>query len=209
MDAQNTMSGLVPEIYYDLIARVAAGVPLVLIAISQDITPIGATNLNLSNWTVFMLVLGVGYLVGHFLTTISTAINGVICWPALVLVKKLNLLHYDFRSLAPWQVIRGVYQQIDLVASKDGSGGTVLKKMEASCALTDNLFSGWLLLLVYGEFVGSIKVLCNLGPWHVIMISSFLVISMWLRRMILFARLEGFLSRLGIAESVNRSEQSK
>ncbi|HYE27856.1 MAG TPA: CDP-alcohol phosphatidyltransferase family protein [Allosphingosinicella sp.] len=64
------VKGLVPEIYYDMIARIAAGVPFVAILISPNFAEIE----RVSNFKSFALLFGLGYIAGHLLTTVSVVV---------------------------------------------------------------------------------------------------------------------------------------
>jgi hypothetical protein len=201
MEEADHVTGLIPEIYYDLIARVAAGVPLVLIFVFQNYSVLEAAKISVTDWTFFTAVLGLGYLVGHFLTTISVVLNALIWTPILsILMRKAVLSNYKFKSTSPQAIIGELYHRIDWVARKDKSGGVVLKKMEAACALTDNLLSAWLLVVLYVNFIGPIDVGLKIGVLQSILIALFLIISMAIRRIILIARQDSFLQLLKFHE---------
>ncbi|HXO67452.1 MAG TPA: hypothetical protein VN838_00695 [Bradyrhizobium sp.] len=206
---KDQVSGLIPEIYYDLIARVAAGVPLVLIIFSQNRAFFKSINLNVTDGTFFTLVIGLGYLVGHFLATISVGLNWIIWRPRVVRwTLRLIKLEYGFEAtVRPREIMTEIYHRIDLVALKNRSGGVVLKKMEAACALTDNLFSAWLLLVLHMIFVGPIDLGFRVGIVSAIFILLFLCLSMWIRRAFLIARQDSFM-RLLNTELGRESESS-
>jgi uncharacterized membrane protein len=57
--------------------------------------------------------------------------------------------------------------------------------MEAGAALSDNLFSAWLIILLYQHAGGTIGWAVNLGTWNstiLWLISGTLLITMWTRR---------------------------
>jgi hypothetical protein len=206
---KDQVSGLIPEIYYDLIARVAAGVPLVLIVFSHNRAFFRSINLNVTDGTFFTLVIGFGYLVGHFLATISVGLNWIIWRPRVVRwTLKLIKVENSFETAArPREIMTELYHRIDLVALENKSGGVVLKKMEAACALTDNLLAAWLLIMLHMIFVGPIDLGFKVGITSTIFILLFLCISMWIRRAFLIARQDSFM-RLLNAELARERDSS-
>jgi hypothetical protein len=144
--SRDGVRGLIPEIYYDLIARVASGVPFVVAFGSQFISKPEDLE-KLVNPTSFLILTGLGFVAGHLLTTISYAVNHVILCPCIVrwLLKRIKL-QFSFRSFIFLEIFEEVYEHIDWATKTDPTSGTLLKKMEAGAALTDNLLSTWLIL---------------------------------------------------------------
>jgi hypothetical protein len=177
-----TELGLVPEIYYDVIARLCAGAPFV----------------GLVFWafpklqTLPVLALGLvaafgSYLVGHLLAGVSAVWN-VMLWHRWLfgrLVAQLKLAN-PFSSDSPRLLFQELYCRIDFVTSRDSNGGAVLKKMEAGSQLSDNLLSGFLIVVaaragVAGGFTP------NEGRL-VFAFGTILLVSVVLRRLILIGR---------------------
>jgi hypothetical protein len=155
---KDDVSGLVPEIYYDLIARIAPGVLTTIALLAPHYEEIQrTTGLKLTelSFTAIFFLVGFGYIVGHLLTTISLAINFIICEPYLLYLRWKGKppvptsLRYPFHSNNTLAIFSELYERIDLISKKDRSGGVILKKMEAGSALTDNLVSGWIVLVIY------------------------------------------------------------
>ncbi len=68
--------------------------------------------------------------------------------------------------------------------------------MEAACALTDNLFSAWLLIMIYAKFVKPIEIGVKIGLAEATFVSLFLMVSAGVRRVILIERQDSFLKLL-------------
>ena len=134
--------GLVPEIYYDLIARMASGAPFVLLVLflyqfNYD---------KMDGFLAFGIFIGLSFVTGHVLSTLSAALN-YWCWPRGVLnrlVRRAKILH-PLDTTSATRMFDDIYTRIDLISLKYGDLSTILKKMEAGASLSDNLFSGWLL----------------------------------------------------------------
>lgn len=180
------LSGLVPEIYYDLIARVSAGVCVLVMMVSPTWDQIG----KFANLTAFIALLGFGYVVGHLLTTVSFFVNAFL-WNPISLwgAKKVVRLNYSFKSNSARDVFDKIYTRIDWVAKKDKSGGAILKKMEAGAALTDSLFSGWLVLWACSYFFGGVGWGIGFGDKKIIgVVTVLLGVSVLIRRFLLVVR---------------------
>lgn len=204
------ISGLIPEIYYDLIARVTAGTPLVLILLA----PSWETLLKTASITWFIVLFGLGYLAGHFLATISIVLNTIIWNRRLVrLVRNLVALNYDFPSNSARQILDKVYLRIDWVAMKDQSGGAILKKMEAGSALTDNLLSAWIVIWLYYGLNGHLGWKLDFGPTKNYLaiggVTVLLFISVIVRRVILIARQDGILRLLNYDPNLTERETQR
>ncbi|HEY1612078.1 MAG TPA: hypothetical protein VGF97_00115 [Rhizomicrobium sp.] len=192
----DNIKGLIPEIYYDMIARVAAGVPLVAIIVSPHLDQMD----KLSNSASFVLLVGLGYIAGHVLTTISVGVN-LILWNPLFICRgqRWASLKYGFKSNATLPTFDVVYQRIDWAAKRDASAGAILKKMEAGAALSDNLLSAWLVILVYHWLGGTIGWAMNFGWWNLpvtIAVTFALVVSVYARRSAFIVRQDRILHQL-------------
>jgi hypothetical protein len=192
----DSIKGLVPEIYYDMIARIAAGVPLVAVIVSPHLDKLD----TFSNTASFVLLIGLGYVAGHLLTTVSFVLNMILWNPLFLrLARYLVDLRYDFRSNWTIPVFDVVYQRIDWAAKRDATAGAILKKMEAGAALSDNLLSAWLIVLLYRWFGGSIGWAVNLGGWStpaLWLVTLVLVASVYSRRGAFIVRQDRLLHQL-------------
>lgn len=190
------VKGLVPEIYYDMIARIAAGVPFVAILISPNLSEIE----RVSNFKSFALVFGLGYIAGHLLATVSVVVNQVLWNPVLLqLTLRLANLKHGFKSHWPLRVLDESYERVDNAARVDKSAGAIMKKMEAGAALSDNLLSGWIIILICRELSGNVSWLSGLGSWRsieIISITLLLVISVYVRRAAFIVRQDRLISQL-------------
>src|SRR5579862_2372823 len=80
---------LVPGVYYDLIARVCAGVPFLVLLLWED--RYSLKDLAPNAWVGFLLLMGAGYLAGLLLTPVSVLWNIVIGLPTrLILNTPMN-----------------------------------------------------------------------------------------------------------------------
>lgn len=178
----DTSVGLVPEVYYDVIARFCAGAPFVVYLTWRNglLKDLDAVKLGV------ILALG-SYLLGHILATISAILNAIIWRPAVLkwIVSRMPLDN-PFADDSFRAGFHELYKRIDSIGRRDANGGTLLKKMEAGAALSDNLLSGFLL------FTAAKFILDGLPSWpKVVAFSGFgvlLVVTVVLRRMVLIGR---------------------
>jgi hypothetical protein len=185
--------GLVPEVYYDVIARVCAGAPLLGLAVYEYDRRNARLDLS-SVAIVFIFVFG-SYLIGHVLGTVS-AIWNVLLWRRWLIKLVMHWmptteggLHTDLRkSLRPG--FHELYRRIDRIAKKDNNGGTILKKMEAGAALSDNLFSGFIVFLGLraGGFVMFVSFRDTTQVIGTVLVGVTLLSSVLLRRAVLIGR---------------------
>lgn len=182
--------GLVPEVYYDVIARFCAGAPFVsyLVWRTKLLEVLDAVKLGV------LLVLG-SYLLGHLLSTVSAILN-VIIWRPWFLKWIVGRMPLDnpFADDSFRAGFHELYKRIDSIGKRDANGGTLLKKMEAGAALSDNLLSGLMLFAaakVYSDGWPSWRVLGALGVLGII-----LVVTVVLRRMVLIGRQDTLWSSL-------------
>jgi hypothetical protein len=118
---------VIPSIYYDLIARVGAGVPFLVILFWDR-----KEFFSDPSWAKIGLLVGAGYVTGLLLTPISF-LWSPIGW---AVAKILG---------APTDWKRGSYGN-DEVSRANAEAGATLAKMQAEATLCLNLFSGFLLL---------------------------------------------------------------
>jgi hypothetical protein len=194
--SMDTIRGLVPEIYYDMIARVAAGVPLVAVLFAPPPDQLE----SVSNAASFVLLLGFGYIAGHLLTTISVFLNLLVWNPWILRRLKRGLLKDKIASDNPWRAFEEVYHLIDRTAKADPNAGAIMKKMEAGATLSDNLLSGWLVILAYQQFGGRVHWLIDPPwyPWVALMVTLGLVATVWFRRVAFILRQDSLLSALDL-----------
>jgi hypothetical protein len=180
-----SLASIVPELYYDLIARIAAGAPLVAYLFWR--TDLHKTLLNeVGPFWLFAISVTASYLISHSLGPVSAVINKVI-WPKFLLRRMINQidLAYSISEDSLDCTFLAVYRRIDLISKYNANGGTLLKKMEAGAALSDNLFAGFLLANIT-TCVLTGKLLA--GVTTTILIGILLLFSIYLRRMILIGR---------------------
>jgi len=187
-----TIASLIPEIYYDLIARVFSGIPFVMILLWMY--DHGKPYRQIEPAQLTLIIIGSGYLAGHLLTTVSTMVNVIIWrkWLIRWMFARLALSN-PFRADRLASVILDVYKRVDFIGDYDRPGGAILKKMEAGAAMTDNLLSGTIIIgIIYliwfrvstSQFVSGLTFLV------------LLIFSVVLRRMCLISRQDGILSKL-------------
>jgi hypothetical protein len=131
----HSLAELIPTAYYDLIARVCAGAPLLVLLLwgrrelSDYFPPKGGAG--------FLLLLGAGYLAGLLLTTFSTLWSMIFGLPVWV------MLHQPIGEF-----LKGRTSRNDKIAEKNKEAGTTLAKMQAEATLCQNLLTAFLLLII-------------------------------------------------------------
>lgn len=127
--------GVVPSLYYDLIARIVPGMAFcVAAAWDSNLFKFG-TAIDLS------ILVGAGYLAGMLLTTVTYITSDVI-WFLIVLIAR-NLDGYaELRG--PW----GIGMQLDKIAMTDQHSYREILKFFAEAVACENLLSGFLILLI-------------------------------------------------------------
>jgi hypothetical protein len=128
--ALESLGKVIPSIYYDLIARVCAGVPFLIVLLWQYRETFGEIT-----WAKLTLLIGAGYVVGLVLTSLS------IIWSPVnfVLMAILKI------PLNNWR--HGLVRNDEIVA-KDKEAGATLAKMQAEATLCQNLVDGLLMLII-------------------------------------------------------------
>jgi hypothetical protein len=186
-----TELGLVPEIYYDVIARLCAGAPFVAVAFWAY-----PAMRTLSALALGLVAAFGSYLVGHLLAAISALWNPLL-WNRVVLgrfIAGLKLAN-PFSSDSPRRVFHELYCRIDLIASRDSNGGAILKKMEAGSQLSDNLLSGFLVVVAARALYSGGLTLGETGLASALAVV--LLVSVVLRRLILIGRQDSLYTLLG------------
>jgi hypothetical protein len=177
-----TELGLVPEIYYDVIARLCAGAPFVALVFwaYPAMRALSAVALGL------VAAFG-GYLAGHLLAALSALWNPLL-WNRFLfgrIISRLKLVN-SFSSGSPTLLFHELYCRIDYISNRDSNGGAILKKMEAGSQLSDNLLSGFLVAVATRYFfVGGLTAKEALLAWA---LGVVLLVSVVLRRIILVGR---------------------
>jgi len=191
----DTELGLVPEIYYDVIARLCAGAPFVALAF-WSYPPARV----LSAIEVGLISAFGSYLIGHLLAAVSSVWN-LLLWNSVFLkifIKPLHLTN-SFSSDSPRSVFNELYCRIDYISSRDSNGGAILKKMEAGSQLSDNLLSGFLVLVVSRcVYAGGLTPSEAAAAW---LLGIVLLVSVILRRTILIGRQDSLYSLVRDTES--------
>jgi hypothetical protein len=206
---KDDVSGLVPELYYDLIARIAPGTLFILVLFYssyEDITK--AIGLKLTDFASLLVIIGIGYIAGHLLTMFSAMLNYFL-WCSLILnlAKSRLTLTYPLKSNSALALFDELYERIDWVARKDRSGGVILKKMEAGAALADNILSGWIIIIILGFCLNLEWGSFNMRESGYLIYSMLVLFTLFLgsgsliRRAILIARQDGLLKILGYKAS--------
>jgi hypothetical protein len=187
-----SVANLIPKIYYDLIARISAGVPFLLLLFwprKQDDFRFGTSDV-----IDFILLLGAGYVAGLILTPPS-AILGLIApgffklciWlgskappsasdgnavTAKLGVRRLCAwLNKQCTPLTNMQNIEAAHPKAslnwsrnDLIALYDKDAGATLAKMQAEAVLCMNLLTGYLLLIIANSTGAyNVSALCGRG----------------------------------------------
>jgi hypothetical protein len=165
-DSIKTASGLIPGVYYDLIARVSAGIPILALLLWEPGERHFPT-LEFGEAINAVLLLGGGYITGLLLTPLSL----VTAWvnPGL---SRLTLAACSFRRTPrnseswldkrldgiclPLEKMHALDETInlpgakwfrnDIIASVDKDAGILIGKMRAEMMLCMNLFAGYLFI---------------------------------------------------------------
>jgi hypothetical protein len=128
--ALDGLGKIIPSIYYDLIARVCAGVAFVTVLLWDHRSLLGDVT-----WAKITLLLGAGYIVGLVITPLS------LPWGLFQLLVRRML------KMPDWDWHEGPSLS-DQITARDKQAGGTLGKMQAESVLCENLFSGFLLLTI-------------------------------------------------------------
>ncbi|MGD0786152.1 MAG: hypothetical protein ABR969_10115 [Sedimentisphaerales bacterium] len=189
MDAES-VSKVVPEIYYDLISRLIPGLAFVLcLDTLRDLLFSWSTKCG-QIITVIAFLLA-GYLIGLMLSALAALFN-LIFWSFL---KPQWLCKWAGATLdlpsSPFKAFAKSYQLIDNLKKTDALAGAVLTKMEATAALSDNLLCGLIALMILRILGIESTILVHLKLTIGLFVCLLLVVV--LRRGVLLARLSGFI----------------
>jgi hypothetical protein len=187
--------GLVPEIYYDVIARLCAGVPFVALTLWYY------PSLRILPSIALAVAVAFGsYLIGHLLATVSALWNLLLWNPRFLrfVIPKLHLSN-PFPTTSFVAAFNEVYKRIDYVANRDSNAGALLKKMEAGAQLSDNLFSGFVVVVVTKWIMGPQP--CQMHVVAAILLTAVLLTTVIVRRIILIGRQDMLFSILSSADA--------
>lgn len=130
---------VVPSLYYDLIARVCAGVPFILLLVKNQTEGLNPLTKAVGASGTVLLVVLFGYLLGLLLTPLAGSFAAPI---QLLLKKKIGLGH--FKSV---DYLLEISRRTDAISVKDRAMGAVLGKMGAERILCQNLLLGSAILV--------------------------------------------------------------
>jgi len=147
-DLPTKLASVIPSLYYDLIARVCAGVPLLALLFWQQrqlFAPLGR-----SPSVAFLLLLGAGYIAGLLLTPFSP----VWSFPLLPFfnerfgLPKASILPSRSKAGTPATESGAALMSTrnDRVGAVDPAAGATLAKMQAEATLCKNLTTAFVLL---------------------------------------------------------------
>jgi hypothetical protein len=153
-----SLAQLLPSVYYDLIARVCAGVPFLALVLWTKRQSLD--GLVSSSWVGFLLLLGAGYIVGLLLTPFTLFWSILIGLPTqIILFKKFReALWSRFLNKKSADGKKGIvddfsslWSQYDEIAKANKEAGTTIAKMAAEATLSQNLLSGFVVLIIADE----------------------------------------------------------
>jgi hypothetical protein len=131
---------VIPSVYYDLIARVCAGVPFILFLVNQQAEKLKPlTSAVGASGTVLLMVL-FGYLLGLLLTPLGGSLAGPI---QLLLKKRVGL-----ERLKWMDYLLEISRRSDAIAVKDRAMGAAIGKMGAERILCQNLLLGSVFVVI-------------------------------------------------------------
>jgi hypothetical protein len=131
---------VIPSLYYDLIARVCAGVPFILLLVNQQAEKLKPlTSAVGASGTVLLMVL-FGYLLGLLLTPLGGSLAGPI---QLLLKKRVGLERFKWMDY-----LLEISRRSDAIAVKDRAMGAAIGKMGAERILCQNLLLGSVIVVI-------------------------------------------------------------
>lgn len=132
-DSLKSVAELIPSLYYDLIARICAGVPFLALLLSAQKDSMN--RLVPDSVVGLILLLGAGYVVGFLLTPLSLAWNAIIMPLSWFLLRVPGL---DWRHT----------KLNEEIALKGPEAALNLTKMQAEATMCQNLLSGYVFLFM-------------------------------------------------------------
>ena len=144
-----SLSQLIPSVYYDLIARVCAGAPFLVLLLWEDKGSL--RDLASNAWVGFLLLMGAGYLAGLVLTPLSFFWNVLIGLPIQIMLNKAVTGGKRIRLSSLMVTLWPLWSRNDEIAAADKEAGTVVAKMQAEATLCQNLLSAYVVLIIANE----------------------------------------------------------
>jgi hypothetical protein len=188
-ESLKSVGGLIPSVYYDLIARVFAGVPLIALMAWVPAEPhFWRLELGLGELVEIILILGAGYIVGLLLTPLSVVTGALIpgfirCWLDIrrqgsterKIKDKANWLDGVFAPMEEMRLLDDHFHlsgarwfRNDIIASVDKDAGVLIAKMQAEMILCMNLLAGYLLLtLAHWQWTDLAPIVSNSPFWWI------------------------------------------
>ncbi|MEA2561408.1 MAG: hypothetical protein QOH06_2912 [Acidobacteriota bacterium] len=176
VDLPTKLGSVISSLYYDLIARVCAGVPLLALLFWQRREFF--TLLVHSPAVAFLLLLGAGYIAGLLLTPFSF----VWSFPLLPFfnarfgLPKASISIDQFKAETSASSGAALMStRNDRVAAIDPAAGATLAKMQAEAILCKNLTTAFVLLVVV-DLLGLVDVPALNGASSQLLISGFILL---------------------------------
>jgi hypothetical protein len=185
------VGSVIPSVYYDLIARIGPGVPLVILLAWDSKNELSWLEDVLGSAGVILLVIMAGYLVGLLLTPAS----GVLCAIPILIIRQFMRRAIGLSDYRFWDIL-GVSGKIsdrtDAVGLWNKDAGLTLAKMSAEAILCQNLLFGLLLAVLAHQlgFLG-LSTLGSIATETKVLVAVLLVISV-IHRNIVYLRRQAF-----------------
>lgn len=132
---------VIPSVYYDLIARVAAGVPFVLLGACEANGIAHQWKDTVGTTGLLLLMLVGSYLVGLLLSSFS----GIFDLPVRLFMRKRLGLGQESLEDDSYTVVRWMND----ICVEDKEAGATLVKMMAEKTLCQNLLAGFLIVILF------------------------------------------------------------
>lgn len=164
METLDALSSVVPQVYFDIIARVIPG------SVTIGICLFGNTNITKSFYEMdgfvqIIILLGAGYVIGMLLTAISSSVLGLSMALVTKWIPSISLL-------SPSRI----YAHVDTIYSKNKVQGEILLKMLAETFLCLNLLTGFAVISILGTIKGVFDISMLLS-FHKIHVSILIVLA--------------------------------
>lgn len=133
-----------------------------------------------------LAMFGASYLIGHMLTTLSGLVYIVLGreWVIRWFLNRVTQ-NTDLPTNSVSDCFKEVYRRIDVIDREHKTGGAILKKMDASATLSDNLFTGFIVFNAWSYFTTKGIIFSNLELAAVFII---LLLSILFRRILHIGR---------------------
>jgi len=186
------VGSVIPSVYYDLIARVGSGAPFIVLLMWDARDRLSWLENVVGSAGIILLVLMTGYIVGLLLTPVATMLCGIV----IVSIRQAVRKQLGFYKYGDWNMVRvsrKISARSDAIGLQDKDAGATLAKMSAEATLCQNLFIGFLILIVasrYG-FVDS-PTFDGLTTESILIIGALLAISVVYRNVAFLFRQESY-----------------